>query len=172
MQLDKIISVAAANMQLQILIRDYINLRKTLDAFTEIKPKDVKKWLHFTATPPTHWMLGCWAQLLQYCQTRSFWSELPTGPFKCFKRMALSLSFWDCNTKQIGSGEKEHTNIKSGLCFDLLWGMLCLLFYPVQFATMSANAMTFWSLATKTFWSPSGLPQFQQPWTSFLQLTL
>jgi hypothetical protein len=43
MQLDKIISVAAANMQLQILIHDYINLRKTLDAFTEIKPKNVKK---------------------------------------------------------------------------------------------------------------------------------
>ncbi len=43
MQLDKIISVAAANMQLQILIHDYINLRKTLDDFTKIKPKNVKK---------------------------------------------------------------------------------------------------------------------------------
>jgi len=41
---------------------------------------------------------------------------------------------------------------------------------------MSANAMTFWSLATKTFWSPSGLPQFWHPQphssSSFLHLCL
>ncbi len=149
---------------------------KHLMLLLKLNPKMSRNDCTSQEHPATHWMLGCWAQLLHYCQIRSFWSELPTAPFKCFKRMALSVSFWDCNTKQIGSGEKEHTNIKSGLCFHLLWGMLCLLFYPVHQATMSANAMTFWCLATKTFWSPSGLPQIWHPQphssSSFLRLCL